>query len=160
MGIETHLVAVGETVLHVPLTYRAEPLADDAGLVTEMEHSVLGTRWVYDAVREPVYLMMAAAVAMTGQGEALGMLHKEGAWHIAPATARVFGGGGWSGERIPLDGFVTEDPIADTVVASNGRFELTIHRSPKIGPCPPMGLAAACAAVPNPVVLAAVEEQT
>ena len=73
-GIETHLVAAGGTVLQVPLTYRDEPLegADDA-LIVQVQHSVLGTRWVYDGPRYPRFVVMLAAVAMTGQGEALGM---------------------------------------------------------------------------------------
>src|SRR6187551_849518 len=43
VGMETHLVAAGEVLLQVPLTYRDEPL-DGAGdaLITVMEHSVLG----------------------------------------------------------------------------------------------------------------------
>lgn len=69
VGIETHMVRVAGTVLHLPLTYRPAPLDDDAGLVTEMHHSALGTRWVYDGVHDPLYLVMVAAVAMTGQGE-------------------------------------------------------------------------------------------
>ena len=71
VGMETHLVTAGGTLLQVPLTYRDEPLdgADDA-LIAEMQHSVLGTRWVYDGLRDPRLVVMLAAVAMTGQGEA------------------------------------------------------------------------------------------
>ena len=74
VGMETHLVTAGGTLLQVPLTYRDEPLdgADDA-LIVEMQHSVLGTRWVYDGLRDPRFVVMLAAVAMTGQGEAVGM---------------------------------------------------------------------------------------
>jgi maltokinase-like protein len=73
VGMETHLVAAGNALLQVPLTYRDErlPGVEDA-LITEMQHSVLGTRWVYDGLRDPRFCMMLAAVAMTGQGEALG----------------------------------------------------------------------------------------
>ncbi|MFR9768221.1 maltokinase N-terminal cap-like domain-containing protein [Nocardia sp. SC052] len=40
---------------HVPLTYRGAPLPDAAeALVGTSEHGVLGTRWVYDATRDPV----------------------------------------------------------------------------------------------------------
>src|SRR5262245_39882992 len=71
VGMEVHLVDAGGTLLHVPLTYRDEPVADLApALITEMEHSVLGTRWVYDGLRDPRLVLMLAAVAMTGQGEA------------------------------------------------------------------------------------------
>ncbi|WP_349827528.1 maltokinase N-terminal cap-like domain-containing protein [Brevibacterium litoralis] len=62
VGIETHLVEMispdgTRTVVHVPLTYRNEEL-DGAGsaLVGTLEHSVLGTRWVYDAPADPVYV--------------------------------------------------------------------------------------------------------
>lgn len=65
VGIETHIVTERPSsaeagpgrVFQVPLTYRGAPLAG-AGehLVTQMEHSVLGTRWVYDALADPAYL--------------------------------------------------------------------------------------------------------
>ena len=44
VGMETHLLTAGDTLMQVPLTYRDEPLdgAEDA-LITEMQHSVLGT---------------------------------------------------------------------------------------------------------------------
>ena len=53
--METHLLTAGDTLMQVPLTYRDEPLdgAEDA-LITEMRHSVLGTRWVYDGLRNPL----------------------------------------------------------------------------------------------------------
>ncbi|MET0909103.1 MAG: hypothetical protein ABWZ99_06510, partial [Ilumatobacteraceae bacterium] len=65
VGLETHLVRAGSTVLHIPLTYRDEPLdgASDA-LIGEMHHSVLGTRWVYDGLRDPRLVVMLAAVTM------------------------------------------------------------------------------------------------
>ena len=48
-------------LLQVPLTYRDEPLAGaDEALITEMEHSVLGTRWVYDGLRDPRFVVMLA----------------------------------------------------------------------------------------------------
>jgi hypothetical protein len=47
VGLETHLATAGGVLLQVPLTYRDEPLAGaEAALITQMEHSVLGTRWV------------------------------------------------------------------------------------------------------------------
>src|SRR3954453_2895271 len=75
VGLETHLVTAGGALLQVPLTYRDEPLAEAEGaLIAEMEHSALGTRWVYDGLRDPAMVVMLAAVAMTGQGEAIGMV--------------------------------------------------------------------------------------
>ena len=80
--------------MQVPLTYRDEPLdgAED-GLISEMQHSVLGTRWVYDGLRDSQFVVMLAAVTMTGQGEALGMAVYNGRWYIAPTNVRIQGGG-------------------------------------------------------------------
>ena len=69
-------------------------------LITEMQHSVLGTRRVYDGVRDPLFVVMLAGVAMTGQGEALGLARYEGRWYITPSNVRI-NGGGWTQERVP-----------------------------------------------------------
>jgi hypothetical protein len=72
VGVETYLVRAGDgPVLHVPLTYRGAQLAGaEAFLVTEMEHSVLGHRWVYDAVGDPVYADVLRRAIATGGHEA------------------------------------------------------------------------------------------
>ncbi|WFP15365.1 maltokinase N-terminal cap-like domain-containing protein [Citricoccus muralis] len=55
VGLEGFIIRRGELTLHVPLTYRGAPLeAADQYLVGEIEHSVLGRRWVYDAMADPV----------------------------------------------------------------------------------------------------------
>ncbi|WP_166972832.1 maltokinase N-terminal cap-like domain-containing protein [Brevibacterium atlanticum] len=56
VGIEVHIVASGDQLLQVPLTYRAAPLegADDA-FVANMEHSILGKRWVYAGMGDPLF---------------------------------------------------------------------------------------------------------
>jgi hypothetical protein len=74
VGMETHLVNAGSGLMQVPLTYRDEPLdGAEHALITEMEHSVLGTRWVYDGLHDPQFVVMLAAVAMTGgRGPRLG----------------------------------------------------------------------------------------
>jgi len=115
VGIETHLVMAGDMVMQVPLTYRNDPLAgSEAALLGEMEHSTLGTRWVYDATADDIYLAMLAGAAMTGQGEALGMVVYDGRWHIAPSQVRLRGGG-WGMERVAVDGFqVTSQDDAST----------------------------------------------
>jgi hypothetical protein len=159
VGMETHLVTAGATLLQVPLTYRDEPLggADDA-LIVAMEHSVLGTRWVYDGLRDPRLVIMLAAVAMTGQGEALGMAVYEGRWYIAPSNVRIRGGG-WSQERVPVDGFDVEREDATSIVLGNDRFELTVFRRLVPGPRPAIGLTATWEGQSNPVVLAEVKER-
>ena len=158
VGMETHLVRYGATLLQIPLTYRDEPLAgaDDA-LIVEMQHSVLGTRWVYDGLRDPRLLTMLAAVAMTGQGEALGMAEHDGRWYIAPSNVRIQGGG-WSQERVPVDGFELDHDTSAGTVLRNDRFEMTVFRRPVPGPRPAIGLSATWNGQPEPVVLAEVRE--
>jgi hypothetical protein len=72
VGIETVLVRAGDgPVFQVPLTYRAAPLTGaDAWLLGTSEHSVLGTRWVYDAVGDPVYAAVLAHAVLTGADQA------------------------------------------------------------------------------------------
>jgi hypothetical protein len=160
VGMETHLVAAGGTLLQVPLTYRDAPLegGDDA-LITEMQHSVLGKRWVYDGLGDPLLVVMLAGVAMTGQGEALGMVVYDDRWYIAPSKVRIRGGG-WTRERVPVDGFERGDGDATTVVFHNDRFELIVFRRPVPGPRPAIGLTATWDEQPEPVVLAEVRERS
>lgn len=157
VGMETHLVTANGVLLQVPLTYRDEPLAgaDDA-LITEMHHSALGTRWVYDGLRDPLFVVMLAGVAMTGQGEALGMVVYDGRWYIAPSNVRIQGGG-WTQERVPVDGFELVSDDATASVLRNDRFELAVFRRPGPGPRPPIGLTASWDGQ-DPVVLAELRE--
>lgn len=160
VGMETHLVAAGGTLLQIPLTYRDEPLpgADDA-LIVEMQHSVLGNRWVYDGLRDSRFVVMLAAVAMTGQGEALGMAVYDGRWYIVPSNVRIHGGG-WTQERVPVDGFEVGGDDPTCVELRNDRFELTVFRRPIPGPRPAIGLTASWDGLSNPVVLAEVRERS
>ncbi|NNF56337.1 MAG: hypothetical protein HKN03_18065 [Acidimicrobiales bacterium] len=158
VGMETHLVSSEGVLLHVPLTYRAEPLdgAEDA-LVGTMQHSELGTRWVYDGLSDDRFVTMLAAVAMTGQGEALGMVSYDGRWHIAPTHVRIQGGG-WNQERVAVDGFQRVSAEKDPEVFRNDRFELSCFRRPVAGPRPAIGLTATWESQPEAVVLAEVRE--
>lgn len=157
--MEAHLVTAGGSLFHVPLTYRDEPLdgAEDA-LIGEMQHSVLGTRWVYDGLHDPTFVVMLAGVALTGQGEALGMVVYDGRWHIAPSNVRVRGGG-WTQGRVPVDGFELASDDASASVLHNDRFALTLFRRPIPGPRPAMGLTATWDGQDEDVVLAEVHER-
>jgi hypothetical protein len=159
VGMETHLVTAGGVLMQVPLTYRDEPLdgAEDA-FITEMQHSALGTRWVYDGLRDPRLVLMLAAVAMTGQGEALGLAEFKGRWYIAPSSVRIQGGG-WTQERVAVDGFELEADEATGSVLRNDRFELTVFRRPGPGPRPAMGLTATWDGQRDAVVLAEIRER-
>ena len=158
VGIESHLATAEGRLLHIPLTYRDEPVdgADDA-LITKMQHSELGTRWVYDGLCDERYIIMLAAVAMTGQGEALGMAMYDGRWHIAPSTVRIQGGG-WTQERLPVDGFQRVSDDTSAVVFNNDRLQLSFLRHPVVGLRPAIGLTATWEGQTDPVVLADVQE--
>lgn len=158
VGMETHLVSAGGTILQVPLTYRDEPLEGAAqALIGQMEHSALGTRWVYDGLGDERFVLMLVGATMTGQGEALGMVVHDGRWYIAPTGVRIQGGG-WSQERVPVDGFELDHTDPLRAVLRNDRFELTLHRRPEPGPRPPIGLVGTWEGGPDPVVLTEVVE--
>ncbi len=160
IGMETFLCSAGGELLQVPLTYHDAPLAGvEAALISEMHHSVLGQRWVYDGLRDPAYVTMLAAVTLTGQGEALGMAVYEGRWYIAPTNVRIHGGG-WTLERVPVDRFeLISDEAAGSVLRSD-RFELTVYRRPQAGREAPCALTATWPGQDTPVVLAVVEDQS
>ena len=81
-------------VLHVPLTYRAAPLegAEDH-LIGTTEHSVLGTRWVYDACGDPVWATALATAALTGGSQADEVVVGADGEHRRRPTATVVGSG-------------------------------------------------------------------
>jgi hypothetical protein len=57
VGVEAFLVRRDARLRHVVLTYRGAPLeSEDARLVSTMEHSELGQRWIYDGTTDPVAL--------------------------------------------------------------------------------------------------------
>jgi hypothetical protein len=93
VGVETILVRTpDDRVLQAPLTYRGGPLdGAEAFLVTEMDHSVLGRRWVYDAVGDPVYAdVLRRAIATGGHEATLERADGSGAWD-AEGTAQGSG---------------------------------------------------------------------
>jgi hypothetical protein len=92
VGLETHLLTDGSEVYQIPMTYRGAPLRQLAGgsqadlataLITEAEHSELGTRWIYDAVRDPVWV-----AAITDLVEAQGSAATRSNDAVGPATVR------------------------------------------------------------------------
>jgi len=159
VGMETHLVRAAGTVMQIPLTYRGTPVEGaEAALIGEMQHSVLGTRWVYDGLGDALFVTMLAAVTMTGQGEALGMAVYDGRWHVAPANVRILGGG-WTQERVPVDDFTAVSQSGNRAVLHNDHFELAVFRRPSPGPRRPIALTATWEGQTEPVVLAEFREK-
>ena len=95
VGMEGILLrAAGGAVVHVPLTYRAAPLdgAEDF-LVGTTEHSVLGTRWVYDAVGDPVWRTSLAETILTGGTGAEEYFEEDGRRETRQPLVEVAGSG-------------------------------------------------------------------
>ncbi|HZP14856.1 MAG TPA: hypothetical protein VFA96_03455 [Nocardioides sp.] len=57
VGVEGLIVTVGTGLRHVVMTYRGAPLeGGEEQLLSTMEHGVLGDRWIYDGLGDPVAL--------------------------------------------------------------------------------------------------------
>jgi hypothetical protein len=95
VGVETLLVRAGDgPVMQVPLTYRNEELPGaEEWFIGTMEHSVLGTRWTYDALGDPVYLAELARVILTGGSQVELWIEIDGVMTLREPTARVTGSG-------------------------------------------------------------------
>ena len=158
VGMEAHLVRSAGVLLHVPLTYRDAPLEDaEDHLVSRMQHSVLGERWVYDGVADPVLTRLLAAATLTGAGQAVGLVEIDGRWVVVPIPVQLHGGG-WSQERVAVDGFSVQQDDAEGAVLRNDRFALRVARRPAAGARPPIGLTATWPGQDEPVVLAEVQD--
>ena len=76
VGIElmvvTDTAGVEPVAYLVPLTYRGAPLdGADGALIGTTEHGVLGTRWVYDGTRDPMFAeQLVALIQGTAQPQA------------------------------------------------------------------------------------------
>lgn len=62
VGIEFMLVADGPVVYQVPMAYHGRELPGaDGRLIGTSEHGVLGHRWIYDGIRDPVLVAQLVA---------------------------------------------------------------------------------------------------
>ncbi|MDN5716792.1 MAG: phosphotransferase [Janibacter sp.] len=162
VGIETIVVLdeAGTTpvVYQVPLTYRDAPLeGGQAALVGEMEHSVLGHRWVYDAPHDPVYVTQllellcgrvaaqAGSISDTPDPDIVGAPHP--AWPSDPvvASSRVL-----AGEQSNTSIIITPAPGTGAPVI------LKVFRTLSPGENPDITLQGALAASRSPFVPASV----
>jgi hypothetical protein len=105
VGIETMLVRVGDGPVHqVPLTYREAPLAGaDDQLLGTAEHSVLGKRWIYDGVGDPVYAATLASAILQNTGQAEQFLQVDDRLEPRPRSMSIASDGD------------AEVPVIDTV---------------------------------------------
>jgi Maltokinase N-terminal cap domain len=128
VGVETFLLATtAGQVLHLPFTYRAAPLAGaDAHLVGTTDHSVLGTRWVYDGCADPVWARTVAAAILTGGTNAAEEYPADSG--LAPRTPSASArGSGSPGTPVPAIETVSYVD-GDTATVQAGPLDLTLAR--------------------------------
>ncbi|WP_286345917.1 maltokinase N-terminal cap-like domain-containing protein [Frondihabitans sucicola] len=134
VGIETLFVSAGAgPVLQVPLTYRDTALAGgEAWLLGTMEHSVLGTRFVYDALGDPAYLAAVANAALGGGVQADEFYEIDGARVPREPTAVAAGSGAAGSREVTapdVAAVATRDDDGITV-ASAGDLRVALARVP------------------------------
>jgi hypothetical protein len=129
VGLETHLLQTADgRTLQVPLTYRGSPLIGaEASLVTTMQHSVLGERWVYDACGDPVYVLALATAILSGGRQADLEIATDNGPKRWEATTRVAGSGTPGSVIPPITSISFTDEGTTTVIVA-GRLELAVLR--------------------------------
>ncbi|MFJ9393115.1 hypothetical protein ACIRON_30130 [Nocardioides sp. NPDC101246] len=130
VGIECVLLAVGESVVHLPVSYREAPLdgAEDF-LMATTEHSALGTRYVYDACADPVAVRALLAAALTGATQEPMDVYDQGRLvERRAAVVTAAGTGSWSPDAVPhLDGVTIRSHGATPHIEAGG-FTVTVKR--------------------------------
>jgi len=102
VGVEVLLVGDGSRVLQVPLTYRAAELPGAADyFVTHMDHTVLGQRWIYDGLGDPVLVQALIRAALTGARQEDYEVEVDGQIQVFPALVQVRGTGSDDGVNMP-----------------------------------------------------------
>ena len=166
VGIETHVVAAGDRIYQVPLSYRGYELAGaEEWLIGTMDHSVLGKRYVYDACADPIYIKALATAILTGQEEA--QLIVDGEPEPRPSSVTVKGSGKLDGGVPALSASAPVSGSGVTIIDA-GELRLKVARVVDVAADSSAGSAAApelhgeltlsgqWAGLENPVELAAV----
>ncbi|RMB58224.1 maltokinase N-terminal cap-like domain-containing protein [Tessaracoccus antarcticus] len=97
VGLDGMLIASAGSVFHVPVTWRAAPLPE-GDLIGTLEHSVLGTRYCYDAPSDPVFVAELARVIRESDTDA--DIVAEGQSDPRPRTIAVKGTGSVTGKKL------------------------------------------------------------
>lgn len=129
VGIETFLLQADDgSVLHVPVTYRGAPLTGgEEFLIGITEHSVLGTRWVYDGCGDPVWANALCTTVLTGGTQVEELVDVEGRLEPREATAKVSGSGTPGTLVGRIETMSSHDEGPTTVVRADG-VELVVVR--------------------------------
>ncbi|MFD7076240.1 hypothetical protein ACFV9G_18695 [Nocardioides sp. NPDC059952] len=130
VGIECVLLEVGESVVHLPVSYREAPLAGaEDFLMATTEHSALGTRYVYDACADAVAVRALLAAALTGATQEPMDVYDQGRLVDRRETVvTATGTGSWSGNAVPhFDGVTIRSHGAESRIET-GSFVVVVKR--------------------------------
>lgn len=138
VGMECFLFgsAAGST-LFVPVTYREAPAPGlEASLLGTMEHSVLGTRYVYDACADPVFVATVLDTIRSGGRQAdLRLVRADGTEVAREHSATAEGAGvptvPHHDPGVPVS--ARDEPDRTTITAAD--VEVTVMR--RLGESPP-----------------------
>ena len=114
-------------LLQVPLTYRSAPL-EGVEPITTMTHTVLGDRWIYDGLLDPVAVAAFVTAALTG-GTQAAVEHDDadGTHHVREPTVHVTGSG-VPGSGVPGLGALSVASDERTTTVTSGPVELVLAR--------------------------------
>lgn len=127
VGIEFMVVGdrPGPAVYLVPMTYRGAPLASAAdALIGTSEHGVLGPRWIYDGVHDPVLVGQLAALI---QGHAVPQAQSKNDTADPTVHAQAATAGQLTVEDFTVSGG-TELRVTDT---RGGVLTIVVNRVPR-----------------------------
>lgn len=130
VGIETHLVRdPSGATWHLPLTYRSEPLAfAEEWAVGKMEHSVLGTRWVYNACADPVYANELLRTILTGGSQVEQYFETDDGRQYREPSAVVVGSGTPETPALVVSGVNAESFDGDTLIDAGAAQIVVRHK--------------------------------
>jgi hypothetical protein len=135
VGIETMLIraAGSDRIWQVPLTYRGAPLdGAEQWLIGTTEHSVLGTRWVYDGCGDPVYAATLTDAIFGRIAQAVEYFEVEGELQARPSQMAVSGTGESGPEASAIVAVTQADPAGIATVITTETAELTVLRVPDL----------------------------
>lgn len=130
VGMEAFLLTDSDGVtVHVPLTYRGQPRAGaEHHLLGTMEHSVLGTRWVYDGCADPVWAATLATTIATGGTQAEELVDVGGRLEPRAPTMHVRGSGTGSAAPSTAGPWQVGDDDTVTTIAGEAVDLIVVRR--------------------------------
>jgi Maltokinase N-terminal cap domain len=131
VGMECFLLgSAAGSALFVPVTYRDAPLQNrEANLLGTMEHSVLGTRYVYDACSDPVFVATVLHTIRSGGRQAdLVLLRADGTEVDRGPSATAKGDGVSTVPHHDPSLFVSPTDESDRTTIAGRNFEITVMR--------------------------------